>query len=223
MAEKIMIVDDELDIINLLRDFFLINDYEVITASSIDEAIEELKKEPDLILLDINMPGKNGLDFCKYARRNLSCPIIFLTAKAEAEDILLGFDVGGDDYITKPFDIRELLRRVQAQLRREKRAMRAIEAKKTGLVIDYAGMNVSFNGKPIVLTKAEFRIIEFLSTNPGIVFDKEKIFENVFGYDSSSDNAVIREHIRRIRKKFSDVNCESYIETFWGMGYKWKK
>lgn len=223
MAEKIMIVDDELDIISLLRDFFIINDYEVITASDAEEAAIGLEKKPDLILLDINLPGKNGLDFCKQVRQAVNCPIIFLTARTEADDILLGLNLGGDDYITKPFDIRELLSRVQAHLRRERRARKEPEIEKDGFVIDYAGMSATFNGKPIFLTKAEFKIVEFLSSNPGIVFDIEKIFEKVFGFDSDSDNSVIREHIRRIRKKFSDAGCEAYIETLWGMGYKWKK
>ncbi len=223
MPEKIMIIDDEQDIVFLLRDFFTFNDYEVITALNTQEATQKLSENPDLILLDINMPIKNGLEFCKQIRSKTESPIIFLTARADETDILAGLAVGGDDYITKPFNIRELLGRVQAHLRREKRTKDSIEHKSNGLKIDYSGMNVTFNGKKISFTKTEFEIIEFLSMNPGQVFDREKIYENVIGFNTDGDNTVITEHIRKIRKKFVDVGSESYIETIWGLGYKWIK
>ncbi len=223
MAEKIMVIDDERDIIFLLRDFFTFNDYEVITALNAQQATEKLKENPDIILLDINMPKMNGLEFCKQIRNHTDCPIIFLTARTDEADILSGLAVGGDDYITKPFNIRELLGRVQAHLRREKRVKDNTEEKNSGLKIDYSGMNVSFNGKTIPFTKTEFEIIEFLSMNPGQVFDREKIYENVIGFNCDGDNAVITEHIRKIRNKFQSAGCKSYIETVWGLGYKWVK
>ena len=221
MAEKIMVIDDEPDIIFLLRDFFLLNNYQVITATNAQEAAEKLKENPDLILLDINMPGKNGLEFCKQIRNRTQCPIIFLTARTQEDDILAGLNIGGDDYITKPFHIRELLGRVQAHLRRERRIKGSEEAGNDGLKIDYSGMNVSFNDKEIYFTKTEFEIIEFLSINPGQVFSREKIYENVLGFNSDGDNTVITEHIRRIRNKFVNAGCESCIETVWGLGYRW--
>lgn len=223
MPEKIMIVDDEPDIVFLIRDFFALNDYEVITASSVEEAFEKLDEKPDLILLDINMPGKNGLEFCKQIRSKTLCPIIFLTARTQEDDILYGLNVGGDDYITKPFNIRELLGRVQAHLRRERRIKEGSDNESRGLKIDYSGMSVTFNGKVIPFTKTEFEIIELLSMNPGQVFGREKIYENVIGFNTDGDSTVITEHIRKIRKKFIDVGCESYIETVWGLGYKWLK
>jgi DNA-binding response OmpR family regulator len=223
MAEKIMVIDDEPDIIFLLRDFFLLNNYQVITATNAQEAAERLKENPDLILLDINMPGKNGLEFCKQIRNRTQCPIIFLTARTQEDDILAGLNIGGDDYITKPFHIRELLGRVQAHLRRERRIKGSEETGNDGLKIDYSGMNVSFNDKEIYFTKTEFEIIEFLSINPGQVFSREKIYENVLGFNSDGDNTVITEHIRRIRNKFINAGCESYIETVWGVGYRWIK
>ncbi len=221
MAEKIMVVDDERDIVFLLRDFFTFNDYEVITALNTQEAAEKLIHKPDLILLDINMPKTDGVEFCKQIRNQTDCPIIFLTAKTEETDILAGLAVGGDDYITKPFNIRELLGRVQAHLRREKRVRDNTDIKNTGLKIDYSGMTVRFNGNPIAFTKTEYEIIEFLSMNPGQVFDREKIYENVIGFNSDGDNAVITEHIRKIRNKLANAGCKSYIETVWGLGYKW--
>ena len=223
MSEKIMVVYDERDIVFLLRDFFILNDYEVITAFSAQEATEKLSENPDLIILDINMPIKNGLEFCKQIRSQTQSPIIFLTAKAEEVDILAGLAVGGDDYITKPFNIRELLGRVQAHLRREQRAKDNPTNKNNGLKIDYSGMSVTFNGKNLTFTKTEFEIIEFLSMNPGQVFDREKIYENVIGFNSDGDNTVITEHIRKIRNKFINAGSKSYIETVWGLGYKWIK
>lgn len=223
MAEKIMIIDDERDIIFLLRDFFTFNDYEVITAFNAQEATEKLSEGPDLILLDINMPMKNGIEFCKQIRDNTDCPIIFLTARTEESDILAGLNVGGDDYITKPFNIRELLGRVQAHLRREKRAKSGTELQNNGIQISYSGMSVSINGTALNFTKTEFEIIEFLSLNPGQVFSREKIYENVIGFNSDGDNTVITEHIRKIRKKFADAGSKSYIETVWGLGYRWIK
>lgn len=223
MAEKIMIIDDEPDIIFLLRDFFLLNDYEVITAANAEQATEKIKENPDIILLDINLPGKNGLEFCKQIRNYTQCPIIFLSARTQEDDILAGLNIGGDDYITKPFHIRELLGRVQAHLRREKRNKNIEVPKKDGLKIDYTGMSVAYNGKSIAFTKTEFEIIEFLSMNPCQVFSREKIYENVIGFNSEGDNTVITEHIRKIRNKFVNVGCKSYIETVWGVGYRWIK
>lgn len=223
MSEKIMIIDDEPDIIFLLRDFFTLNDYDVITAKNAQEAMEKFEENPDLILLDINMPGKNGLEFCKQIRSLTQCPIIFLSARTNEEDILTGLNLGGDDYITKPFHIRELLGRVQAHLRREKRTKDNPEPTKNVLKIDYSGMHVTYNDKVISFTKTEFEIIEFLSMNPGQVFSREKIYENVVGFNSDGDSTVITEHVRRIRNKFINAGCESYIETVWGLGYRWIK
>ena len=223
MSEKIMIIDDEPDIIFLLRDFFLLNDYDVITASNAEEAIIKIKEKPDLILLDINMPGRNGLELCKQIRAFIQCPIIFLSARTQENDILTGLNVGGDDYITKPFHIKELLGRVQAHLRREKRTKDITTENNDGLKIDYIGMSVTYNNVAIFLTKTEFEIVEFLSMNPGQVFHREKIYENVIGFNSEGDNTVITEHIRKIRNKFLNAGCKPYIETVWGVGYRWIK
>lgn len=223
MHEKIMIIDDERDIIFLLRDYFTLNDYEVITAFNVQEAAQKLSNNPDLILLDINMPTKNGLEFCKQIRSYTQCPIIFLTARAEESDIIAGLNVGGDDYITKPFNVRELLGRVQAHLRREKRIKENPKNETVGPIINYSGMSVEVNGVSIYFTKTEFEIIEFLSLNPGQIFSREKIYENVIGFNTDGDNTVITEHIRKIRKKFADVGSKACIETVWGLGYRWLK
>jgi two-component system, OmpR family, lantibiotic biosynthesis response regulator NisR/SpaR len=219
---KLLIADDETDIINLLRDFFEINGYEVLTAASGSEALKQAEKNPDLILLDINMPDVNGLEVCTRIRNFVRCPILFLTAKVEDSDKINGFRVGGDDYIVKPFSIDELGARVAAHLRREERHQAAAKTKFTGdLSIDYTSRTVACANQPIALAKKEFDIIELLSMNSGQVFDRERIYERIWGYDSEGDSSVVAEHIRRIRSKFSAVSGKSYIETVWGVGYKW--
>lgn len=222
MQTKILIVDDEADIVNLLRDYFEINGYLVLTAQNGTRALEQVVKEPDIILLDINMPTMDGLEVCKRIRSHISCPILFLTAKVADVDKINGFRMGGDDYIVKPFSIDELGARVAAHLRRETRNQNKSKVNFIGdLVIDYGERTVSYNNVLISFAKKEFDIIEFLSMNKGQVFDKERIYECIWGFDSQGDSAVVAEHIRRIRAKFAMINGLSYIETIWGVGYKW--
>lgn len=224
MRNKILVVDDEADIVTMLKGFFESKNYDVITAINGMEAIKQSEKQPDIILLDINMPDIDGLSVCKRIREYVLCPILFLTARIEDTDKVKGFSVGGDDYILKPFSIVELEARVAAHLRREKR--RKVETKvkfDEGLTIDYLERCVYWNNKPISFVKKEFDIIELLSQNMGQIFDKERIYELVWGYDGEGDSSVIFEHIRRIRLKLSAVSCKQYIETVWGCGYKWTK
>ncbi|MGF7048419.1 DNA-binding response OmpR family regulator [Paenibacillus sp. DS2015] len=222
MQTKILIVDDEADIVNLLRDYFEINGYLVLTAQNGTRALEQAGKDPDIILLDINMPAMDGLEVCKRIRSHVSCPILFLTAKVADVDKINGFRMGGDDYIVKPFSIDELGARVAAHLRRETRNHTKSKVNFVGdLVIDYGERTVSYNNEPISFAKKEFDMIEFLSMNSGQVFDKERIYECLWGFDSKGDSAVVAEHIRRIRAKFAMINGLSYIETVWGVGYKW--
>mgnify|MGYP003290037359 CR=1 FL=1 len=225
--KRILIAEDE----QAIREFEAINlkrvGYDVAEAGSGEEALDIYDNDPlgfDIALLDISMPGIDGFTVCKELRkRSETLGIIMLTARTQEMDKISGLMLGADDYITKPFNIRELLGRVQAHLRRERRAKDNATDKSNGLKIDYSGMNVTFNGKTISFTKTEFEIIEFLSMNPGQVFDREKIYETVIGFNSDGDNTVITEHIRKIRNKFINAGCEAYIETVWGLGYKWIK
>lgn len=222
LAYKILIVDDEIDIITMLKDYFEINDYIVITAANGSDALKQAEKNPDIILLDINMPGLTGLDVCTKIRNHVSCPILFLTAKVEESDKINGFLAGGDDYIIKPFSINELGARVVAHLRREERSQGKSRAKFVGdLVIDYSLRTVYYKEHEINLTKKEFDIVELLSINSGQVFDKERIYDKLWDYDNYGDSTVIAEHIRRIRSKLSSISGKVYIETVWGVGYKW--
>ncbi len=222
MPNKILIVDDEINIVTMLKRFFEGRDYLVMTAADGTEAVKQAERQPDIILLDINMPTMNGLEVCQRIRSHVSCPILFLTARIEDADKVKGFAVGGDDYIVKPFSVTELEARVAAHLRREYRRNGESRVKFEGeLSIDYAGRLVTYKDQPIPFVKKEFEIIELLSQNAGQVFDKERIYERVWGYDSMGDSSVVAEHIRRIRMKFAEAGCKSYIETVWGCGYKW--
>ena len=224
MQNKILIVDDEADIVTMLKGFFESKDYSVLTAINGKEAIKQAERQPDIILLDINMPELDGLSVCQRIRDHVSCPILFLTARIEEADKVKGFSVGGDDYIIKPFSITELEARVAAHLRREQRHGAGAQVKfDGGLTVDYSQRCVYANNDIIPFAKKEFDIIELLSQNAGQVFDRERIYERVWSYDSEGDSSVIFEHIRRIRVKLSAAGCKPYVETVWGCGYKWIK
>ena len=176
MCEKrrIMIADDEPGIIQLLKDYFEIQDYQVIEAKNGLEVLGQLDKRPDLILLDVNMPMLDGFEVCERIRTHVSCPILFLTAKIEEEDRIRGLMIGGDDYILKPFSIEELGARVEAHLRREKRRQTEGVVKMFDrLAIHYRDRSVYYDGQPLSLTKTEYGLVEILSLSSGQVFTKE--------------------------------------------------
>lgn len=224
MHAKILIVDDEPDIVLMLRHFFEQKDYLVLSAADGEEALKQIGRQPDIILLDINMPGSDGLKVCKRIRGHISCPILFLTARIEDADKVKGFAAGGDDYIVKPFSLMELEARVAAHLRREARRSFAAQVYFSGdLTIDFLERCLFFADKRIGLAKKEFDIVELLSQNPGQIFDKERIYERIWGYDSEGDSSVVAEHIRRIRAKLAAHTDRVYIETVWGCGYKWTR
>ncbi len=224
MNSKILIADDEEDIVLMLSRFFQSKGYQVLTATNGAQALKQVEHKPDIILLDINMPGMDGLEVCRRIRNYVSCPILFLTARIEDADKVKGFSVGGDDYIVKPFSLAELEARVHAHLRRENRHTLGTQLKFAGeLTIDYSQRCLFCNDENIQLAKKEFDIVELLSQNPGQVFDKERIYERVWGYDSEGDSSVVAEHIRRIRTKIAAHTDKAYIETVWGCGYKWIK
>lgn len=222
MPYKILIVDDDKELQKMLENYFKLKDYQVETARDGEEAIKKAKNRYDVILLDVAMPGMDGIEVCKSIREWVECPIIFLTAKTEEQDKINGLLSGGDDYISKPFSILELEARVVAHLKREERHYNRNKIR-DGFVIDYVKKAVFVNQQEIELTKIEFKIIEFLSMNPERVFDKERIYEKVCGYDAEGDSRVITELIYRIRKKMEALLLEEHIVTVWGMGYKWKK
>lgn len=222
--QKIMIIDDEIDILHMLERYFRLNGYLVVTADGAEDALNKLSPQPDLILLDINMPGMNGIALCKSIRNFVSCPILFLTANTDDRDKIKGFTAGGDDYIVKPFSVDELGARVSAHLRRENRTKSKTEVLfDVHFIIDYSQRAVFYKNKEIPFTKKEFDIIEILSQNPGQVFDKERLYESAWGLDGLGNNSVVAEHVSQIRAKLAAVGARQYIETVWGVGYKWAK
>lgn len=222
MRQSILVVDDEEGIVLLLKDYLELQGYEVITAGGGMEAVEKIAREPDLILLDINMPDMDGLSVCRKIRARVDCPIIFLSARAEEQDRIAGLMLGGDDYIVKPFSIDELGARVTAHLRREKRGRRREAVKTAGsLTIYYDERSVECASHRLELTRTEYDILQFLSLHPGQVFSKERIYESVRGYDAGGDSSIVAEHVRRIRKKIAAYSDQEVIETVWGVGYKW--
>lgn len=224
MSTKILIADDEADIVSMLCSFFERKGYFVLSATNGKEVLKQVERQPDIILLDINMPELDGLEVCRRIRDYIVCPILFLTARIEDTDKVKGFAVGGDDYIVKPFSLVELEARVCAHLRREARHNFEAQVKFSGeLTIDYSERCLFFMDKRLGLAKKEFDIVELLSQNPGQVLDKERIYERIWGYDSEGESSVVAEHIRRIRMKIAAYTDQAYIETVWGCGYKWIK
>lgn len=222
MPSKILVVDDEDSICNMVKLHLQTEGYLVYAASDSEEAAAALSNQPDLILLDINMPEVDGLELCRKIRNHVDCPIVFLTSRVTEQDKIIGFRAGGDDYITKPFSLAELTARVEAHLRRENRARHSGNTRMFGsLFIDYVGRCVYYSEQLIPFSKKEFDIIEFLSLNAGQVFDRERIYERLWGYDAEGNSDILKEHIRRIRLKLAQVTDKNYIETVWGCGYKW--
>lgn len=222
MKNKILIVDDEKGIVTMMKNYFEMSGYQVYSAYDGREALEKVACGPDIILLDINMPEMDGISVCRRIREHIACPILFLTARVENRDKIVGFQAGADDYIVKPFDIDELGARVQAHLRREQRKQEQSVVRFFGeLAVDYLKREVTVNGKLIPLSKKEFEIVELLSINAGQVFDREHIYESVWGIDGGGSSDTIMEHIRKIRSKLSAYTRHSYIDTLWGVGYKW--
>lgn len=221
---KILIADDDTELIKMLKQFLEIKNYEVMTAKNGAKALEMAQMQPDLILLDVNMPDLDGMEVCRRIRDKVSCPILFLTARAEEEDRVKGLLLGGDDYILKPFSLKELEARIISHLKREERRRGGSKYRIYGeLMIDYREKTVQVKDTYLELTRLEYGIVEFLSTNPGQVFDRERIYERVCGYDGEGDSRVVTELVRRIRNKLKEHTGQEYIETVWGMGYRWIK
>lgn len=226
MKEKyrLLIIDDEIEILQMLKLQFESDGYDVYLAKNSDEALKQLSHQIDLILLDINMPQINGLEFCQMIRRYIACPIIFLTARVDKQDIINGLMSGGDDYITKPFNLEELNARVMAHLRRENRSQGTTVGKfEYDLIIDYGRQKVFYQNQEIKFSNKEFAIIKILSMNPSQVYTRELLYQQIWGYDSDGNSKVIKEHVRKIRAKFMQYSLQEYIETVWGVGYRWKK
>jgi len=217
---NILAIDDEIAILQVIKKSLEKEGHTVSIYDDVSKVQKEYFKHYDLLLLDVMMPNVDGFAFCRQIRKMVDFPIIFLTAKALEEDITYGLDIGGDDYITKPFRVTELRARVNAHLRRENRS------KNHKLVFgdcafDLDAKCIMVNEAPVSLTKSEYLICEFLARHKSQVFSREQIYEAVFGVYGESDNATISTHVKNIRCKFEACGIKP-ITTVWGIGYKWE-
>lgn len=217
---QILVVDDEPDMLILIKNILKKHGYQVDTYRNPDEVQINQLAIYDLILLDVMMPKIDGISFCEQIRNQVDCPIIFLTAKTQEDDIVAGLESGADDYLTKPFGMQELLMRIEAHLRREKRP-RHVSLYFDNLHFDLTAKEVTVNGEVVPLTKSEYKLCEILARRQGQVFSKDQLYEQTFGLDAIGDASAIAEHIKNIRAKFHKFNLTP-ITTVWGVGYKWR-
>lgn len=223
---RILIVEDELDLANIIKDYLVKELYEVEICTEGDKAIEIFDKfKPSLVILDLMLPGMNGYEICQNIRIKSTIPILILSAKIDEYDKVKGLNLGADDYITKPFRPRELLARVNAQLRRSQ-----VFNKENLEIIDIENIRiytkeykVEKNGRDLDLSRNEFELLVFLSKNPKQVFSREQLYERIWGFDSFGDLNTVTVTINRLRQKIEDnPKKPKYILTVWGVGYKFE-
>ncbi|MDT9522418.1 response regulator transcription factor [Streptococcus mutans] len=217
---RILVIDDDADILALIKNTLQLQNYLVKTFVSANQVDRSKLADYDLILLDIMMPDVDGLSFCRDIRNLVDCPILFLTAKSQEADVVTGLSYGADDYICKPFGVQELLARVDAHLRRERREHHASLVLES-IRFDLSAKRVTAKGKKLDLTKSEYEICELLAKRRGQVFSKDQLYDYLYAYEERGTPAAIAEHIKNIRAKFRTIGLEP-IETVWGIGYKWK-
>ncbi|WP_337518120.1 response regulator transcription factor [Megasphaera sp.] len=224
--EKILIADDEQLMRQLVIDFLKPEGYEILEASDGKEALEIYDKEhPDLILLDVMMPGYDGWTVCREIRRESTVPIMMLTAKGEEIDQLFAYDLGADEYITKPFSPREVIARVKAVLRRLheiKDESKGTIVRIENLEIDMSAFIVKLNDQPVPCTPKEIEILYTLASNPGKVFSREHLLQSIWGYDFLGDTRAVDSHIKRMRAKLCLPENRWDIKTVWGVGYRFE-
>ena len=219
---KILVIDDESRMRKLVRDFLTKNGYEVLEASNGEEAMEVFYEEKniDLLILDVMMPKMDGWEVCREIRKTSKVPIIMLTAKADERDELLGFELGVDEYITKPFSPKILVARVEAILRRINVNNDDGVISVGDIVMDKNAHEVSVGGKQIELSYKEFELLAYIIDKQGIALSRERILNNVRNYDYFGDARTIDTHVKKLRSKMGEHG--KYIKTIWGMGYKFE-
>lgn len=223
--EKILVVDDERNIVELLKYNLEKEGYEVINAYDGFEAVSVAKQErPDLIVLDVMLPGQGGLEVCRIIRKETKIPIIMATAKGEEIDKILGLELGADDYVTKPFSPRELVARVKAVLRRTSSKLdEKDELTFEDLTLNLMKHEVRLKGEEVDLKPKEFDLLKLLATNPGKVFTRDFLLEQLWGYDYLGDTRTVDVHMRRLRQKIEeDAANPRYLRTVHGIGYKFQ-
>ena len=219
---KILVVDDESRMRKLVKDFLTKKNFQVLEAGNGEEAMDIFYEEKDiaLIILDVMMPKMDGWEVCREIRKNSKVPIIMLTARSDERDELLGFDLGVDEYISKPFSPKILVARVEAILRRTGQNNPEDVISAGGIVIDKAAHLATVDGKPMELSFKEFELLTYFLENKGIALSREKILNSVWNYDYFGDARTIDTHVKKLRSKMGDKG--EYIKTVWGMGYKFE-
>ena len=225
MGTKILVVDDDRNICELLK-LYLENDgYTVFVANDGQEAVEMFQsKAPELVLLDIMLPKMDGWQVCREIRKTSNTPIIMLTAKGETFDKVLGLELGADDYVTKPFDAKEVMARVKAVLRRSdtKESNAEKEIVFPNLTINLSNYELKINGNIVEVPPKELELLYFLASNPNRVFTREQLLEEVWGFDYFGDSRTVDVHIKRLREKLEGVEANWQLKTVWGVGYKFE-
>lgn len=227
--QKILIVDDDENIANLISLYLTKECYETRIEHDGQSALDAFKEyAPNLILLDIMLPGLDGYEVCREIRRESKVPIIMLSAKTEVFDKVLGLELGADDYIIKPFDSKELVARVKAVLRRYTEAPAPVEKKPDekrveyrDLIINLSNYEVIYKGKPVEMTPREIELLYFLASSPNQVFTREQLLDHIWGYEYAGDTRTVDVHIKRIREKIADTDQWS-IGTVWSVGYRFE-
>ncbi len=223
---KILLVDDDPNINQLIKLYLEKEGYDVVSAMRGDDALRMFKNDPpNLILLDIMLPGMDGWQVCREVRKVSNIPIIMLTAKDETFDKVLGLELGADDYIVKPFETKELVARIKAVLRRYQSADAAPDKEVSfpGLTINISHYTVVYRGKPLEMPPKEIELLYYLASHPGIVFTREQLLDQVWGYDYFGDSRTVDVHIKRLRDKLSGSEELGWaLKTVWSVGYKFE-
>ena len=226
MKTKILLVDDDPNIRQLVNLYLEKEGFEVEMADRGDTAVEKFKTfAPNLILLDLMLPGMDGWQVCREVRKTSNVPIIMLTAKDETFDKVLGLELGADDYMVKPFDPKELVARIKAVLRRFQNAdaPASKELSFPGLTINIGQYTVTYMGRELEMPPKELELLYFLASHPGMVFTREQLLEQVWGYDYFGDSRTVDVHVKRLREKLTDGEKMGWqIKTVWGVGYKFE-
>ena len=226
MKNKILIVDDDVNICELLRLYLEKEGYDTVIANDGSEAVKlALKETPDLILLDIMLPSLDGWQVCREIRKKSEVPIIMLTAKGETFDKILGLELGADDYVTKPFDTKEVVARIKAVLRRStenEKTDRQEEVRYDKLIINLTNYELVVDGKPIDTPPKELELIYHLASNPNRVYTRDQLLDEVWGFDYYGDSRTVDVHVKRLREKLEDVSDKWSLKTVWGVGYKFE-
>ena len=217
---KILVADDESRMRKLVQDFLLKRNFEVLEAEDGSQALDLFYATKDiaLIILDVMMPKMDGFEVCREIRQTSQVPIIMLTAKGDERDELQGFQLGVDEYITKPFSPKILVARVEAVLRRTNQAEETELLEYGGIVVDKTAHSVTIDGKPVDLSFKEFELLTYFMENKGIALSREKILNHVWNYDYFGDARTIDTHVKKLRSKLGDKG--DLIKTIWGVGYK---